>query len=60
MFVGAAALWGYKLDQVSHDGIREQLATRDAIAGAAGVTESLTGSVPPMGAAPALQVTAGD
>ncbi|MGZ6008249.1 MAG: MFS transporter [Rhizomicrobium sp.] len=60
MFVGAAALWGYKLDQESHDGIREQLATRDAIAGAAGVTESLTGSEPPMGAAPALQVAAGD
>lgn len=60
MFVGAAALWGYKLDQNSHDDIRAQLATRDAIAGAAGVTESLSGSEPPMGTAPALQVTAGD
>lgn len=60
MFVGAAALWGYRLDQNSHDGIREQLATRDAIAGAEGVIESLTGSEPPLGAAPALQVTAGD
>lgn len=60
MFVGAAALWGYKLDRKSHDNIREQLATRDAIAGASGVTESLSGSEPPLGAAPALQVTAGE
>jgi Na+/melibiose symporter-like transporter len=60
MFVGAAALWGYKLDQKSHDGIRKQLASRDAISGAAGVTESLTGSEPPLGTAPALQIAAGD
>lgn len=60
MFVGAAALWGYKLDQSSHDGIREELAARDAIAGAAGVSESLTGSEPPLGVAPALQVSPGD
>ncbi len=60
MFVGAAALWGYKLDQTSHDEIREELATRDAIAGAAGVSESLTGSEPPLGVAPALQVASGD
>ena len=60
MFVGAAALWGYKLDRKSHDNIREQLAARDAIAGASGVTESLSGSEPPLGAAPALQVTAGE
>jgi hypothetical protein len=60
MFVGAAALWGYKLDRKSHDNIREQLAARDAIAGASDVTESLSGSEPPLGAAPALQVTAGE
>jgi Na+/melibiose symporter-like transporter len=60
MFVGAAALWGYKLDQTSHDGIREQLAVRDAIAGAAGVTDSLTGAEPPLGTAPALQIAAVD
>ncbi|HXC56713.1 MAG TPA: MFS transporter [Rhizomicrobium sp.] len=29
MFVGAAALWGYKLDASRHDGIRAQLAERD-------------------------------
>ena len=49
MFVGAWALWGYKLDQKSHDGIREQLAVRDAIGGAAGVVDSLTGSEPALG-----------
>ena len=43
MFVGAFALWGYKLDSVKHDGIRAELATRDAIAGASGVIESLAG-----------------
>ena len=30
MFVGAWALWGYKLDSVKHDGIRAELAVRDA------------------------------
>jgi Na+/melibiose symporter-like transporter len=53
MFVGAGALWGYKLDAVRHDDIRAELAARDAeaeqaIAGAAGVVDSLTGSEPAM------------
>lgn len=43
MFVGAFALWGYKLNSTRHDGIRAELAARDAIAGAAGVIESLSG-----------------
>lgn len=43
MFVGAWALRGYKLDALRHDGIRAELAARDAIAGAAGVIESLGG-----------------
>jgi Na+/melibiose symporter-like transporter len=51
MFVGAVALWGYKLDAVRHDDIRAELAARDALAtveqeaieGAAGVIESLGG-----------------
>ncbi len=49
MFVGAFALWGYKLDAVQHDGIRAELAQRDsklaneAISGASGVIESLSG-----------------
>jgi Na+/melibiose symporter-like transporter len=60
MFVGAAALWGYKLDRKSHDNIREQLAARDAIAGASGVAESLTGSEPALGAPAALPITAGE
>jgi Na+/melibiose symporter-like transporter len=52
MFVGAGALWGYKLDAVKHDGIRAELAQRDAdferdaVAGAAGVVDSLSGSEP--------------
>lgn len=57
MFVGAAALWGYKLDAATHDDIRMQLATRDAdferdaAAGAAAVVESLAGARPvPLGA----------
>jgi len=29
MFVGAFALWGYKLDAATHDGIRAALAERD-------------------------------
>jgi GPH family glycoside/pentoside/hexuronide:cation symporter len=29
MFVGAWALWGYKLDAATHDGIRAELAARD-------------------------------
>ncbi len=37
MFVGAAALWGYKLDSNKHDGIRAELALRDdAISGVVG------------------------
>jgi Na+/melibiose symporter-like transporter len=52
MFVGAGALWGYKLDRKTHDGIREELAARDAIAGALGVAESLSGSEPSLDAAP--------
>ena len=51
MFVGALALWGYKLDAVRHDGIRNALDVRDreeelegeALAGATGVIESLGG-----------------
>jgi glycoside/pentoside/hexuronide:cation symporter, GPH family len=66
MFVGAAALWGYKLEQKSHEGIRAQLSVRDAafaresVAGASGVVESLTGSEPPLGAAPSVSLTAGE
>ena len=44
MFVGAAALWGYKLNATQHDDIRAQLAVRDAIAGMSGVAESLGGA----------------
>ncbi|HEY0106737.1 MAG TPA: MFS transporter [Rhizomicrobium sp.] len=58
MFVGAFALWGYKLDAVRHDGIRADLAARDAsmlereaIAGASGVIESLGGPAEPVLAA---------
>jgi glycoside/pentoside/hexuronide:cation symporter, GPH family len=58
MFVGAAALWGYKLDAERHDGIRADLAARDAemlereaIAGASGVIESLGGAAEPILAA---------
>jgi Na+/melibiose symporter-like transporter len=37
MFVGAWALWGYKLDAATHDGIRAALAERDdAITGVVG------------------------
>lgn len=47
MFVGAGALWGYKLDAKAHDGIRAQLSLREAeqeaVAGASGVAESLGG-----------------
>ncbi len=54
MFVGAYAMWGYKLDANRHDGIRAELATRDAaddiereaIAGAAGVAGSIAGTAP--------------
>ena len=66
MFVGAAALWGYKLDAVRHDGIRAELAARDAnlerdaLAGVSGVVESLTGSEPALGAEPAVQLSAGE
>lgn len=51
MFVGAAAMWGYKLDAKRHDHIRAELAARDSLAviereaieGASGVIESLGG-----------------
>jgi Na+/melibiose symporter-like transporter len=54
MFVGAYAMWGYKLDANRHDGIRAELATRDAaddiereaIAGVAGVAGSVGGTAP--------------
>jgi len=64
MFVGAAALWGYKLDAERHDGIRAELAVRDAaferdaIAGASGVIESLGG--PTEVVASAEPLTAGE
>lgn len=57
MFVGAFAMWGYKLDATRHDGIRSELAVRDAadierqaMAGVAGVVDSLTGSEPQLSA----------
>jgi Na+/melibiose symporter-like transporter len=57
MFVGAALLWGYKLDAVTHDGIREELRLRDeAIQGAEANIESLTGGTLPQ--APALGLKA--
>ncbi|MEI9991890.1 MAG: MFS transporter [Rhizomicrobium sp.] len=66
MFVGAWALWGYKLDAARHDGIRADLATRaaeieaQAVAGAAGVAESLSGSEPALGAPQTLPLGAGE
>ncbi|MEI9996991.1 MAG: MFS transporter [Rhizomicrobium sp.] len=54
MFVGATALWGYKLDATRHDDIRAELAQRDALAGASGVIDSLTGSEPALAAPPPL------
>lgn len=66
MFVGAWALWGYKLDAVRHDGIRADLATRaaeieaQAMAGAAGVAESLSGSEPALGAPQTIPFGAGE
>jgi GPH family glycoside/pentoside/hexuronide:cation symporter len=53
MFVGAAMLWGYKLDETRHDGIREELRVRDeALQGVEGTVESLGGGT--MTQAPAL------
>jgi Na+/melibiose symporter-like transporter len=66
MFVGAAALWGYKLDAKRHDGIRADLAARDAnferdaIAGAAGVIASLGGTEPSLASAAPAQASAGE
>lgn len=57
MFVGAAWLWGYKLDEKTHDGIREELRLRDeALQGVEGTVESLTGGTLPQ--APALGLKA--
>lgn len=57
MFVGAAWLWGYKLDEKTHDGIREELRLRDeALQGVEGAVESLTGGTLPQ--APALGLKA--
>jgi Na+/melibiose symporter-like transporter len=57
MFVGALCLWGYKLDEKAHDGIREELRLRDeALQGAEGTIESLTGGTLPQ--APALGLKA--
>jgi Na+/melibiose symporter-like transporter len=66
MFVGAGALRGYKLDADAHDGIRSALARREAdledeaIAGAAGVAEALTGSEPAMGGPQTVPLRAGE
>ena len=66
MFVGAGALWGYKLDAKKHDGIRAALAARDEeigaemLAGASGVIESLTGSEPAMAAPQTIPLGAGE
>ncbi|HEY1711228.1 MAG TPA: MFS transporter [Rhizomicrobium sp.] len=57
MFVGAAWLWGYKLDETRHDAIRGELRLRDeALQGAEGAVESLTGGTLPQ--APALGLNA--
>jgi len=57
MFVGAACLWGYKLDETKHDGIREELRIRDeALQGIEGAVESLTGGTLPQ--APAMGLKA--
>jgi Na+/melibiose symporter-like transporter len=57
MFVGAALLRGYKLDSTRHDNIREELRLRDeALQGAEGTIESLTGGTLPQ--APALGLKA--
>jgi GPH family glycoside/pentoside/hexuronide:cation symporter len=66
MFVGAAALWGYKLDAVRHDDIRAALSARDreedveaeALAGATGVIESLGG--PETALAASVRIGAGE
>ena len=58
-FQQAKSSYAQRSDRKSHDEIREQLATSDDIAGALGVAESLSGSEPALGAAPALQITAG-
>jgi hypothetical protein len=66
MFVGAAALWGYKLDAVKHDGIRAALNAREnedvieaeALAGVTGTIESLAG--PESALAASLPVGAGE
>jgi len=66
MFVGAAALWGYKLDAVKHDGIRAALSAREsedeieaeALAGVTGTIESLAG--PESALAASLPVGAGE
>ena len=66
MFVGAWALRGYKLDADAHDGIRSALAQRDAdleaeaIAGASGVAEALTGSEPALGGPQTVPLRAGE
>jgi Na+/melibiose symporter-like transporter len=57
MFVGAAWLWGYRLDEKRHDSIRGELKLRDeALQGAEGAVESLTGGTLPQG--PALGLNA--
>jgi Na+/melibiose symporter-like transporter len=59
MFVGAVALWGYKLDATRHDEIRGELHARDfAIEGAEGVVGSIAGSAPGLEAQP--QLSAGE
>jgi Na+/melibiose symporter-like transporter len=59
MFVGAACLWGYKLDEATHDGIREELRVRDeALQGAEGTIESLTGGTLPQAPALGLKTSA--
>ncbi len=59
MFVGAFALWGYRLDAVRHDEIRGELHARDlAIQGAEGVIGSIAGTAPGLEAE--AQLSAGE
>jgi Na+/melibiose symporter-like transporter len=53
VLIGGLAMWGYKLDETRHRGVRDRLAERDALSAAESLGETLTPTTAPVAAASA-------
>jgi Na+/melibiose symporter-like transporter len=53
VLIGGLAMWGYKLDEHRHKGVRDRLTERDALSAAESLGEPLTPTTAPVAAAQA-------